>query len=423
MKKRIVVAGLLATAVVCQGAQAKSLEDILKDKGVITEQDYKEVSKSALSNYQLGSGFTFKTDDDRFKLSLGGRLQTRFTLTDNDLKQDVDKFEVKRMYIWLKGNAYSKDLTYKVQYNMAANTDSQSGSNGNLLEAFLNYAPVNEFQVEAGQDIIPWGRQIITSSGAYQFVDRSFAENAFIPAYDIGLNLHGNLGKDLVEYSAGVYNGTGQNTTRSTNTLAFNGRIAFSPFGAVPYSEGDFDQTPTPKVTVGGSYFLNALRLSTTSAGAASLEKSYGYGYRNSGGWLGKGYSYLATSGVSENLNIQEQEADLAFRWMGASLDAEYFLGQAEGDTTGKELRAQGYYVQAGYFVIPKRLQLAMRFNYVDPNRDVSNDLHTETQGAISYYFNNHNLKLQGDVTSGHDQASSNNKDYMEYRLQAQVIF
>ena len=426
MKKRIAVAGLLAGMLASQSVHAKTLEDALKEKGILTDQDLKSVSSDSKINYNLGDGFTFQSGDEKFKLSLGGRLQTRFTMDDYDKdtvkKPDVDKFEIKRMYIWLKGNAYSKDLTYKVQYNLAANQDSQSGSDGRLLEAFMNYKLADEFQIEAGQDIVPWGRQIIISSGAYEFVDRSFAENAFIPSYDIGLNLHGNIAKGIGEYSVGLWNGTGQNTPRGTNTPAFNARLAFNPLGAVAYSEGDFDRTPTPRIAIGGAYFRNTLRLDDTN-GTAVMEKNFGDGYRSSGGWLGKGFSTLATNGVNETLAIQQAEADLAFRWMGASVDAEYFLGQAEGNTTGKELRAHGFYAQAGYFVIPQHLQLAVRYNYLDPNRVVSNNIITETQGAISYYFKKHNLKLQGDVTSRHTQSATVPTDDMEYRLQAQVIF
>jgi phosphate-selective porin OprO and OprP len=423
VKTKVAAAGILALVLVSQNVMAKSLEDLLKEKGVITDQDLKSVTRENGINYKLGNGFTFQSADEKFKLSLGGRLQTRYTLDDNDVKADLTKFEIKRMYIWLKGNAYGKDLTYKVQYNLAANADSQSGSNGNLLECFLNYKPIEEFQIEAGQDEVPFTRQEINSSGALEFVDRSIATNTFKPTYDIGINLHGKIAKGLVEYNAGIWNGTGQNTPRSTNTPAFNARIAFSPFGEVPYSEGDFEQTPTPRVTVGGAYFLNTLRLSTTAGGAASLEKSFGDGYRNSSGWLGKGFSTLATAGVSETLAIQQVETDLAFRWLGASVEAEYFLGQAEGNITGKELRAHGFYAQAGYFIIPQHLQVAARYNYVDPDRSASNNLITETQGAVSYYFNKHNLKLQGDVTSRHTQTATTPTDDMEYRLQAQVIF
>ena len=103
---------------------------------------------------------------------------------------------------------------------------------------------------------------------------------------------------------------------------------------------------------------------------------------------------------------------------------AEYLLGQAEGDNSGALLRAQGYFIQAGYCVLPKKLEVAARWSYVDPDRDAANDLRTEVGGAVSYYFNKHNLKLQGDVANLHTQRSATvQTDEMQYRLQAQIIF
>ncbi|HJV35401.1 hypothetical protein [Geomonas sp.] len=46
MKRKVVTALLLAAVCTAQGAGAKTLEEVLKEKGVITEADYAEVTKS-----------------------------------------------------------------------------------------------------------------------------------------------------------------------------------------------------------------------------------------------------------------------------------------------------------------------------------------------------------------------------------------
>ena len=84
MKGKIFAAGLLAVLSVGQNVDAKSLEDILKEKGVITEADYKEVSKSTPISYKIGDGFTFQSADEKFSLSLGGRIQARYSFFDKD---------------------------------------------------------------------------------------------------------------------------------------------------------------------------------------------------------------------------------------------------------------------------------------------------------------------------------------------------
>ena len=120
MKKSIIAVGLLALAMVSQDASAKTLEDVLKEKGVITEEDYKEIVKSKPSfDYKLGKGFTFTSPNEKFQLTLGGRLQFRYTFTDFDdyytlnsttkvyaKKSDTSQWDAKRIRLIAQGYAY-----------------------------------------------------------------------------------------------------------------------------------------------------------------------------------------------------------------------------------------------------------------------------------------------------------------------------
>jgi phosphate-selective porin OprO and OprP len=108
---------------------------------------------------------------------------------------------------------------------------------------------------------------------------------------------------------------------------------------------------------------------------------------------------------------------------MGIFATAEYFLSQADGDDSDESVRSHGFFVQAGYFIIPNNLEVAARYGYIDPNRSASNDLRSEVGGAVSYYFNKHNLKLQADVRNLHQQRATGATDDIQYRLQAQIIF
>ena len=407
MKSKLIAVGALAAALAGQSAFAKTLEDVLKEKGVITEEDYKEVSKSAPVKYKIGDGFTFQTPDDKFKLSIGGRLQARYTFTDledNSAKSDSSEWRVRRMKMWMKGHAYTKDLTYKLQANFV-----DGGSEKLLEDAYLNYRFLDELQLLAGQDKVPFTRQELTSSGAQQFVDRSNATDTFKPGRDIGAMLHGKIEKGLVEYAFGWYGGAGQSKTRSTNDNAIAARVELNPFGYLKKSEADLEMTEKPLLSIGADYYRN-----TFTKGESNNTSFYGK-------WLEKG----ALFATNEKMEVNTASADIAFKWLGASAQAEYFWAQADGAVAAKTTqRAQGFYAQAGYFIIPKHLEAAVRYSYVDPNRDATQDLHTETQGAVSYYFSKHNLKLQADVTNMHQQyAAKSNTDDMQYRLQAQIIF
>jgi phosphate-selective porin OprO/OprP len=417
VKAKIIAAGLLAALAVAGNAEAKSLEDILKEKGVITEADYKEVTKVKPVSYKMGDGFTFMSSDEKFKLSMGGRLQARYSFFDKDNAngpaQDVSEWRVRRAKFWLKGHAYTKDLTYKLQVNFA-------DSNKILEDAVLNYKFIKEAQIQVGQEKVPFARQELTSSGAQQFVDRSSATDAFKPGRDIGVMAHGSVFDGILGYNLGWYGGVGQSKLRATNNNAMAARIVVNPLGEMKYSEADLDHSEKPLVSIGGNYFRDSL-IATRNGASTTLEDN-NLGFAGSSGWLGKSKNTFATT---EKLSIDTYGIDAAFKWMGFSAQGEYFIGQAEGDTTKQLLRAQGFYAQMGYFIIPKHLEVAARYSYVDQNRDVSNDLNTQVQGAVSYYFNKHNLKLQADVTNIHQQVAipKNNTDEMQYRLQAQIIF
>lgn len=418
MKKEVVVFGVLAAAFAVQSAWAVTLEDILKQKGVITEADYKEVTKSKPIDYKIGKGFTLTSADEKFKLSFGGRLQTRYTFNDFDNKTDTNKFEVKRMKFWMSGNAYTKDLTYLLQVDFA-----NSGKATMFEHGYLNYRLLNEVQVLAGQTKVPFGRQWLNSSGGQQFVDRSSASDMFRPGYDAGVKLHGDIAGGIATYELGVYGGGGQSNYRTSSDNAYAARVTVNPFGKMAYTESDLDQSAKPLLSVGANYYRNTLQKSTTTTGTtttASLE-SNNVTLAGTSGWLGKGFKNSFAD--NEKIDINGYGLDAAFKWMGASAQAEYLLGQADGQASDKTLRAQGFYVQAGYCIIPKKMELALRYSFADPNRDIANDQQVDTQGAVSYYFDKHNLKLQGDVTNSHIQHLTGPTDDMIYRVQAQVIF
>lgn len=431
MKKGVIAAVFCTLALAGQGAMARSLEDVLKEKGVITEEDYTSVIKSRPVTYKLGEGFTFTSPDEKFKGSIGSSLQLRYTFKDVDTGQDSSEFRLRRIKLFFNGSAYTPDLTYKFQSNFADINTSSSNNTKFLEESYINYRFLDEVQLRFGQDKVPFARQELISTGAQQFVDRSFVTDAFKPGYDIGLMLHGKALSSLFAYNLGVFGGVGQNTLRTTNDYALAVRLAVNPLGEVRYSEADLAYSEKPLVSVGANYFmdtLNATRVAASgttaattviesnTANASALGSNLGFATGN--GWLAKGKNVFTST---ENIDIDTFGIDTVFLWRGLSIQGEYFIGQGEGKVSHKKLRAQGFYSQAGYFLIPRHLEAAVRYAWMDPNRDVSNDLISEVQGALSYYFSNHNLKLQADITNTHTQPART--DDLQYRLQAQIIF
>jgi len=400
VKGKIIAVGLLTALAVAGNADAKSLEDVLKEKGVITEADYKEVTKVKPLNYNLGKGFTFTSADEKFQLSVGGRMQYRYTFTDFDAdgSSDTSKFEAKRIRLVFQGYAYTKDLTYKLEIDpvqLASNP-----GNGGLLDSYMNYKVLDELQVLVGQTKAKFSRSTIQSDGALMFVDRAPFVGKLAHGYDIGAYAYGDIFKGLVQYDLGLSNGDGQTNAVGNNDNMFSSRVVINPFGKMPADEPDLAISKKPLLSIGANYLFNTV----TTGSTAGYAKTF------------------APAGTSKN-EFNNYGFDAQFKWMGLALQGEADFVNYENNVSSVSKRALGYYAQAGYMITPE-LGLAVRYSYYDKDRDVSGDLQTEQIGAISYYFNKHNLKLQADVANIHNQkGNAAAQDDMEYRIQAQIIF
>lgn len=433
MKRLAVLLGLALMVAQAGTASAKTLEEVLKEKGVITEADYKEIiaaaPKSKPLDYKLGNGFTFTSPDEKFQLTLGGQLQSLYTYKDKggDGQTNSSEFKLRRAKTLFSGYAFSKDLTFKFNQNWAQlNTFNSGSTNSNtsqvMEETYLNYRIFDPLQVRVGQDKVQFSRQYITSSSQNQFVDSSFVTSAFAPGYDTGVALNGRVADGLLTYAAQLLGGKGQNVAQGTNNNAYNFRIAVNPLGDMKYSESDVDNSAKPLVSAGASYYHDTIRKNI----ATGLDTN-NLNFAGKTGWLG---ANAGTFGTKANVNVNMLEGDLAFKYSGFSLQGEYFWAEGTGDsaTAGKSAAviSKGFYTQAGYFVIPKTVEVAARYGWMDYNQDMTGSLKSEVQGAVSWYIAGHNLKIQADVTKSYAQNNVDSRGRVNdtiFRTQAQLLF
>ncbi|MGA7826971.1 MAG: porin [Geobacteraceae bacterium] len=401
MKGKIIAAGLVAALMVAGSAQAKSLEDILKEKGVITEADYKEVTKVKPYDYKLGKGFNFTSADDKFSLTLGGRMQFRYIFKDYDsasTNSDSSTFDAKRVRLKFTGHAYSKDLTYALEIDPRVLATSSTA--GGLLDAFINYKLIPEAQLLVGQTKARFSRSYLISDSALMFVDRAPFVGKLAPSYDIGAILHGDIAKGLLEYNLGLSNGDGQTNAVANNDNMFSTRVVFNPFGKMANDEPDLERTKKPLLSIGANYLYDNVNDAST---------------------IGFAKTFKPAAGSKNEFN--NYGFDTEFKWMGLSVMGEADFAQYKNNVSSGTKRALGYLAQAGYMITPE-LGVAVRYSAFDPDRDVSGDLQTEQIGSVSYYFSKHALKLQADVANLHAQkGAAAPQDDMEYRVQAQIIF
>ena len=362
--------------------------------------------------YVEGRCVVFRTPDGLFEGSLGFNLQIRFTHADLDAAAggvDADEFRVRRFKLYLSGFAFDPRLTWRLQLAFES-----AAANRTLDDAWLSWKFSHALALQGGQYKTPFARQELFNDGVLQFPERSIAVDSFKPSRDIGVMAAGSL-QDRLEYQAGVFGGDGQNTLRATNHVMPMLRLVWNPIGSAGSGEADLQRHASPAVSFGANGFLNTLRKSADNAfEAAALN------YAGPAGWLGRNVGLFTTG---EDVDVESWGFDAQLKWMGLSVQAEYFGGRAEGDASGVRLHAYGWYGQAGYFVLPGRLDLAVRYAYVDANRDIRRDGISTVSTAASYYFRKNNLKLVLDYTRIHRQraegAPANDQAFL---VQAQLM-
>lgn len=113
--------------------------------------------------------------------------------------------------------------------------------------------------------------------------------------------------------------------------------------------------------------------------------------------------------------DVYELTTDLAFKYLNFSFEGGYYFRNIDPDeqTTYGEENAQGFYLQGGYFLIPKKLELAGRYAWVNPDNpnQVDDDEQQEYTGGLSYYIFGHDLKLQANYSCFINEAEDGDED------------
>jgi phosphate-selective porin len=391
--------------------QARILEDILKDKGVITAEDYAEAKKSTLVEYKPGKGLTATSSDGTSRLHIGGYAQLlyRFTKTDDPAKDNIADFNNRRFKLVVDGNVFSKNFGYKLQGDVSNGFRSE--------DVYINYKVAAPFIVQVGQFKPPQARQELTGAGKQLFPERSLANDTFNLGRDQGLQVSGSLADKLVDYRIGLFNGNGPNVANPDDNTMVAARIDINPLGSYKMDEAGWTSNK-PLLNIGASVAREKV-----SGGDAGTKFSTDNDVMDVALELDKLTAATFTSTYGDDLTWQLWTANANATWLGVTLAGEYYHLNANPQL-GADWHAYGYYLQAGYQLIPKTLELALRYSTVestDANASAKFDK-VQKQFGVNYYFAQHNLKLQSDVTLVNDDLSVN-KDDTIVRVQAQFYY
>jgi len=338
--RTVLLLGILFTAITANAQQNDDLINILLKKNVISQKEAdslradQAIKEQARKDKENQHGITIGSR----ALQISGLIQTEY---EGFQQTGVNNtFLLHRARLDVKGDI-DDNWNYEVYTEFAGTTK--------LLDAYTTYKIADFLKFTAGQFKVPFSLESLIADSQLEFIDRSQVDNALAGrstdvignqnGRDIGIQVNGSFAKVddhyLFDYTLGVFNGAGYDVTTDNNSHKdIVGRFTVHPIKNLDIS-GDFYDGQ-------GNYGTPA--------------KNY---LRNRGGF------------------------DARYVTGGLSLTAEYDKG------TDGIIKRDGWFGQAAYFVIPKKLQLAAKYDTYDPN-EVTANVRTEIYtGGINYYFNN----------------------------------
>ena len=384
----------------------------------------------------------FDKEATPFELKIGIRLQFRYTGFNRDretysnngdasrggplLVRNRNDFEIERSRLIFRGFMFDPKLKYFV--NLDADTDD--GHRVRVHDFWVYYEFSDAFILNVGKGMVPGSRDWLSLSPNTHIADRSMATTFFRPDRTIGVWARGELCDDLF-YHVMLGNGVNTNDLPQSEVderFAYSMSSWWEPLGEVGKGHADLKYHEDAVVRLGHSFTYASQ--TDKEDGASTGEEAF---VRLSDGTRLVTPGALAAGVTVDQFNYYLYSIDAAYKYRGFSANAEFFLRWLNSfETTGgtiphSELFDRGFYVDAGYFLVPKKLEVAALLSHVNGLFGDS----WEYAAGINYFVTaTHFNKLTFDVSVLDGSPTSNNstnhfvgQDGVMFRFQYQVQY
>jgi phosphate-selective porin len=333
-----------------------------------------------------------------FKLVLGGYLQ--MNLEDGDVSAFEgrfgqtaikDRFRLRRARINLTGD-FAENFDFKVEGEFE-NSDgiSSNRTDFSATDIFINWHQFPEANVKVGQWKAPFGLEQITPDPSLIIIERSLPTGAITPERQVGVQVWGKpftniwpAQKDLLTYYAGIFNGNGRNVSvNDNNNFMYVGRLELMPFKGKIFGQDS-------SLKLGGDVLNSRDDKGTNISQSLNL-------LVNTDGSL----SPFVLPGADERT---AWSVDAWFNLGPFDLIGEYLQEKVNGRTVNgvppgfADFTTNGFYVTGAYYLIPKKLQAAVRWEDLNPGQKGNDGIHSIT-GGLNYYIHGDDIKLMANYT------------------------
>jgi len=365
--------------------------------------------------------------DSRNPEILGGQVEYRAVSKQSDSNQ----FSVPRARLQFLGYAFDPDFRYNISWAFDQTTWDQEGGSGRagLLDAYISSWHIPWLTIQAGQQRVWFNRATISSMATSTFADNLIVQNAFAAnqqgSRDIGVSISSDEDQYKFNYTFGIWGGVGANLAREgtavsqalpnnsslptaqrrtfnydtrilTGEMMYTVRLLYKISGNPGYGQGDILNSRTPQMAIAFGYAYNPAQNYLSSIRSDITDRAYRQ--RVTKAYNGR----LLGGGIWD---FQTYEADLIAKYQGWSFQAEgYYRHQRVRNADSGTIpfdpvtttvlgpavnlgQAYGWYAQVGKYIIPRKLELAVRYGFMDPSTQQVNDLVKEFGAAINYSF------------------------------------
>lgn len=365
--------------------------------------------------------------DSRNPEILGGQVEYRAVRKQSDSNQ----FTVPRARLQFLGYAFDPDFRYNFSVALDQTSWNQEGGSGRaaLQDAYVSSWHIPWATVQVGQQRVWFNRATISSIATSTFSDNLIVQQAFaanqVNGRDIGISILSDEDRYRINYAFGIWGGVGPNLAREgtavsqalpnnsslpssqrrtfnydtrfmSGEMMYTARLLYKISGNPGYGQGDILNSRVPQAAIAFGYAYNPAQNYLSSIRSDIVDRAYRQAVTKSfnGRLLGGGI-----------YDFQTYETDFIAKYQGWSLQAEgYYRHQRVRNSDAGSVafdpntnvilgppvslgQAWGWYAQAGKYIIPRKLELAVRYGFMDPSTKQKDDLVKEFGAAINYSF------------------------------------
>ncbi len=368
-----------------------------------------------------GAGFFFGDETkgatiaaNEADLNIRVRMQPRLDYGDiiksadgKTYEKDADLY-FRRTRLEITGHLLAKTI----KYNLIISGDKweKTGNANEVLvqNAYVEWLADDAYSIVFGKEKLPYSRVSLTSSSKLLFIERPASTEAAKKLfgetdayYQPKIGVRGRLFDGILAYEAALADGWS------------NGEEIYSGYDV---------QASSP---------LYALRVELSPKGWSEEKKSESH--LGKGRHLTAGLNYANQGSIEyKGTGYSEKRSliglDVSGHYNGITGQFEYNQWSISDDSTAADIKPRGWYVQAGYFIEPYKIEPALRYEVYDQDSNSDDETERNTTAGVNWYLKGQSLKMGLNwVHTGYDEEASGalsgdtTKD--TYQAQAQMYF